>query len=112
MTDSPANDVTGREIAELFRKAIRREVKIAAVGESWNQVYAGDVRFRIGDFTVVIFNDCNELDYVDSAFAADGREGDFDTWWNTEMDPLKLLTPLEFQQLENLLERAPVEDSE
>ena len=107
----PLHDVTGLEIAELFRKAIRREVKIVAVGESWNHVYAGDVRFRVGDYTVVIFNDCNELDYVDSAIAPDGRVGDFDSWWDTKTEPVKLLTPLEYQQLENLLEKAPIEDA-
>ncbi len=106
---SPANEVTGPEVVELFRKAVRREVKIVALGASWNDVYAGDVRFRIGDYTVVIFNDCAELDYVDSATAPDGREGDFDAWQNAGAEPVSLLTELEYQQLENLLERAPVE---
>lgn len=112
MTDSPkwpANDVTGPELVELFRKAIRREVKIVAVGPSWKEVYAGDVRFRIGGYTVVIFNDCDELDYVDSATAPDGREGDFDAWSQQNLEPVSLLTELEYQQLENLLERAPVQ---
>ena len=105
----PPNEVTGPEIANLFRKAIRHEVKIEALGESWKSVYAGDVRFRIGDYLVTIFNDCNELDYIDSATAPDGREGDFDAWWNSETEPLTLLTAQEYQQLENLLESAPVE---
>jgi hypothetical protein len=112
MTTWPANDVTSPELVELFHKAIRREVKVVALGESWNDVYAGNVRFHIGDYTVVIFNDCNELDYVESATAADGREGEFDAWWFANLDPVSLLTELEYQQLENLLERAPVEDSE
>jgi hypothetical protein len=113
MTDVPqwpANEVTGPELVELFRKAIRREVKVVALGASWKQVYAGDVRFRIGDYTVTIFNDCNELDYVDSAIAPDGREGDFEAWANQNLEPVSLLTELEYQQLENLLERAPVEE--
>jgi hypothetical protein len=110
MTGWPADEVTGPELVELFRKAIRREVKIVALGASWKHVYAGDVRFRIGDYTVTIFNDCNELDYVDSAVAPDGREGDFDAWYNTNAEPVSLLTELEYQQLENLLERAPVEE--
>ena len=82
MAKTQANDVTGPELVELFRMAIRREVKVVALGESWNDVYADDVRLRIGDYTVVIFNDCNDPDYVDSATSADGREGDFDAWWS------------------------------
>ncbi len=109
MMPQPPNEVTGPEIADLFRKAIRREVKIVALGESWKSVYAGDVRFRIGNYTVVIFNDCNELDYVDSAAAPDGREGDFDDWWESHTEPVTLLTPQEYQALENLLESAPME---
>lgn len=109
MTTLPANDVTGPELVELFRRAIRREVKIVALGASWKDIYAGDVRFRIGGYTVVIFNDCNELDYVDSAIAPDGREGDFDAWSDANQEPVSLLTELEYQQLENLLERAPAE---
>jgi hypothetical protein len=114
MTDAtkwPLNDVTGAEIVELFRKAIRHEVKIAALDQSWKDAYAGDVRFRIGDYTVVIFNDCNELDYVDSATAPDGREGDFDAWWIENTEPVSLLTEVEFQQLTNLLENATVEET-
>jgi 2,3-bisphosphoglycerate-dependent phosphoglycerate mutase len=105
---SQPEEVTGAEILELFRKAIRREVKIVVLGKSWKDVYAGDVRFRIGDYLVVIFNDCNELDYADSATAPDGRRGDFDDWSNANAEPVSLLTKLEFQQLENLLESAPV----
>ncbi|MGH9560026.1 MAG: DUF7693 family protein, partial [Terracidiphilus sp.] len=81
-----------------------------ALGQSWKEVYAGDVRFRIGEYTVTIFNDCDELDYVDSAIAPDGREGEFDAWWFENIEPVSVLTDLEYQQLENLLEGAPVEN--
>jgi hypothetical protein len=109
MNSVPREGVSGPELAELFRKAIRHEVKIAAIGNSWKDVYAGDVRFRIGEYTVTIFNDCNELDYVDSAIAPDGREGDFDAWYNAGVEPVSLLTDVEHLLLENLLERAKVE---
>jgi len=113
MTDSPdrqAGLIPGEEIAELFRKATRREVKIAAVGKTWKEVYAGEVRFRMGGYEMVIYNDCNELDYVDSATAADGREGDFDDWWNSGTEPVTLLTDHERRRLEDFLERAVVEN--
>ncbi len=100
--------IPGEEIAELFRRTIRREVKIAAVGQSWKDVYAGNVRFRIGGYQVVIFNDCDELDYVDSATAPDGRTGDFDQWWQAQAEPVSLLTGEERMQLEYRLESAPL----
>lgn len=106
-----SNAIPGEEIAELFRKAIRREVKIVAVGTSWNEVYAGDAKLRIGDYEVVIFNDCNELDYVDSAIAPDGRTGNFDEWDNSNTDPVALLTDAEQSQLQHRLESAPVTGS-
>ncbi|MGA2570579.1 MAG: hypothetical protein ABSF23_08680 [Terracidiphilus sp.] len=108
--DRQNEKVSGQEILDLFRKAIRGEVKIVALGRSWNDVYAGDVRFRIGDYEVVIFNDCNELDYADSVTAPDGRAGDFDDWWDTDTEPVRLLTEPEYTALEHLLESAPVED--
>ncbi len=106
--DSGKQDtIPGEEIAELFRRAIRREVKIVAPGQSWNDVYAGNVTLRIGEYEVVIFNDCDELDYVDSATAPDGRRGDFDHWWQTQTEPVSLLTEEERMQLEYRLESAP-----
>ena len=100
--------IPGEEIAELLRQAIRREVRIAAIAKSWQDVYAGDVTLRIGAYEVVIFNDCDELDYVDSATAPDGRHGDFDLWWQTQTEPVSLLTEEERMQLEYRLETAPV----
>lgn len=102
------NTLPGPEIAELFRKAIRREVKVFAVGQSWREVYAGDVSFRIGEYLVVIFNDCDELDYVDSAVAPDGRAGDFDEWDNSNTEPVSLLTSNERLQLQHRLESAGI----
>ncbi|MGO8756955.1 MAG: hypothetical protein ACLQG3_02410 [Terracidiphilus sp.] len=113
MTNSSARSagkVTGQEIVELFRKAIRGEAATVALGESWNDVNSGNVRFRIGDYEVAIFNDCNELDYADSATAPDGRKGDFDDWWDTDTEPVRQLTEKEYEALEHLLESAQVEE--
>ncbi len=104
-----ADTITGQEIAELFRKVIRREAKMVAVGQSWKEVYAGDVVVRIGGYEVVVFNDCNELDYVDSATAPDGRTGDYEQWSESNTEPVSLLTDHERSRLEDFLESAPVE---
>lgn len=105
--NSISHPLPGEEIADLFRQALRREVGIVAVGQLWKQVYAGNVVFRIGGYQVVIFNDCDELDYVDSATAPDGRTADFDEWTFAAAEPVSLLTVDERMQLEYRLESAP-----
>ena len=103
-----AETVPGEEVAELFRRVIRRELKMVCIGASWKDIYAGNVRVRIGGYDQVIFNDCDELDYVDRVTAPDGREGDFDEWFNTDTEPVQLLTDQEISRMESLLEAAPV----
>jgi hypothetical protein len=108
----PTVGLTGEEVADLFRRVILRELKIIAIGNSWKQVYAGNVRVRIDGYEFVIFNDCDELDYVDSAAAPDGRRGDFDGWSESNSEPVSLLTKYERSRLEGFLESAPVEPEE
>jgi hypothetical protein len=100
--------IPGQEIAELFRRALRREVKIFTVGGSWTEIYASNVDVRIDGCKLVIFNDCNQVDYVDHAIAPDGREADFDDWWFAHEEPVDLLTDQEQTRLETLMEEAPV----
>lgn len=100
--------IPGQEIAELFRRALRGEVKIFTVGASWTDIYASNVEVRIDGYKLVIFNDCNQFDYVDHAIAPDGREGDFDDWFNSDTDPVQMLTDDEQTRLEALMEAAPV----
>jgi hypothetical protein len=100
--------IPGQEIAELFRRALRGEVKIFTVGASWTDIYASNVEVRIGGYKLVIFNDCNQVDYVDSAITPDGREGDFDDWFFSDTEPVDLLNDEEQTRLETLMEAAPV----
>ena len=100
--------IPGQEIAELFRRALRGEVKIFTVGASWTDIHASNVEVRIDGYKLVIFNDCNQVDYVDHAIAPDGREADFDDWWFVNNEPVDLLTDDEQTRLETLMEEAPV----
>ena len=63
---------------------------------------------RIDGYKLIIFNDCNQVDYVDYAIAPDGREADFDDWWFVDEEPIDLLTDEEQTRLEILMEEAPV----
>lgn len=98
-----------QEVADLLRQALHGEVslKLASGCPPWNTVYCGDVAFEVGGWSVNFYNDCDELDYVDSAQAPDGRHVDFDDW-PTPGDgspwcPLDLLTADERAALEDML---------
>lgn len=94
--------IPGSEIAELFRKVIRGEASIVPDNWSWDWVWCGNFYCTIDGYKVVIFNDCGELDYVDSATAPDGRTGDFDHWEHDQ--PVELLTGEESGAMELALE--------
>lgn len=63
---------------------------------------------RIDGYKLAIFNDCNQVDYVDSATAPDGRIADFDDWMIGNDEPVDLLTDEEQDRLEILMEAAEV----
>lgn len=95
------------DVVEQLRKAIRGEVAVSLVGNiGWDETYAGDCEFRVGDWTIVFFNDCDELDYCDRASAPDGRVGDFDEWMDIGHDPIGMLDSSEIAELEALLSSA------
>jgi hypothetical protein len=99
--------LSGIEVVEQLRRALRGEVAIAlADNRGWNDTYAGDCAFHVSDWRIVFFNDCDELDYCDCATSPDGRTGDFDCWWDESTEPVALLTDSERCSLESMLESA------
>jgi hypothetical protein len=107
-SDRKSAFIPGAEIAELFRRVLRGEAKVFTVGGSWTEIYASNVEVRIDGYKLVIFNDCNQVDYVDHAIAPDGREADFDDWFFSNTEPVDLLTDEEQTRLETLMEEAQV----
>ena len=101
--------VSPEEVAAVLRKVVAGEIAITLADPSstWAEVYAGDVEFFAGGWSITFFNDCMELDYVDSATAPDGRRSEFDEWSNEETgynNPLVHLTRAERTTLEQLLD--------
>lgn len=95
--------IRGPEIAELLRRIARGEATLQAVTKGgWG--FCGDATFRVENYTLTIFNDCYELDYVDSAECDDGRRGCFDEWFEGDEEPVSLLTSEEANAVENALE--------
>lgn len=77
--------VTANEVAYLLRKILAGQVTVKVEGETWDEVFAGDVTFVLsnGD-RIVVFNDCDGLDYIDRVKLADGREAEFEDWTPTD----------------------------
>lgn len=100
--------VLGVEVVEQLIRAIRGDIPVSLTNpdRSWNNVFAGDCEFAIGDWKVAFFNDCDELDYCDRAEAPDGRKGDFDDWYGANQEPVELLSEAHRIALERILEKA------
>lgn len=90
------------DVAAHLRKAIRGEITVSLGSNKtrWYDVYCGDVELLFGDWVVVIFNDCFELDYIDSVKSADGLIGEFDDW---EINPISVLSLDECAALESIV---------
>ena len=106
--------ITSGEVAAVLRSAIAGELPIALADPAWTwgMVFAGNIQYRIGGWVVTFFNDCDELDYVDSAEAPDGRVAECDDWGRESSEPHGWVNPIdqlsydEQQKLETLLEQA------
>lgn len=85
------DDDLARRVKEALAlpEAVRRELlsvlwsvtpdNPARAAISWGETFAGDVEFvLVNGWRVVVFNDCNSWDYIDSITAPDGRTWDFD----------------------------------
>lgn len=93
------------DLLGIFRRIISGELEIRAdEGKgTWEKAFAGDVDFTTSEgHKLRFFNDCDELDYLDSAKFPDGCEWDFD--YDTE--PTRMLEPSEFDRLEGIISQA------
>ncbi len=122
------------EVAAVLRQVLAGELRLVCYGSgdtlpapepvagdlpraTWDEVWAGDCAFRTGDWWLVFFNDCDCLDYLDSALAPDSRRATYDDWaqaekdedgWSIGANPTWLLGSENCKALERLLKAAPV----
>ena len=91
-----SESVTSGEVNALLRKVGRGEITphLANPEYGWAEVFAGDVEYIVDGWKVVVFNDCDDFDYIDSVVAPNGRKGEFEDWcgdgenWNQPDDIL------------------------
>jgi len=98
--------MTAAAMAERLRDVIAGRDSITLTGESWDDTFAGNVEFAFanGD-RVVIFNDCDEFDYVDLFIPVNGEPTtDFDAW--IERNPTDLLSDDEHAEITRIFKAA------
>ena len=90
--------VPGEVVADILRRAMRSEVpaKSDRPGTTWDSVYIGHFLLRIEGHLIVIFNDADEVDYVECVEWSDGRLGHFDDWSEKNEQPFDLLNETEW----------------
>jgi hypothetical protein len=98
--------IPATELAAVLRAAALGEIPVKLDDyRTWGEIYCGDLGMWFGTWYVVMFNDCNQLDYVESATAPDGRTTEFDEWG--DLNPLDMLTLDEDNRLYRVVRAAP-----
>ena len=70
----PANNLTEDEVLAFLRSVERGEVTLDPQQEP-QEIYAGNVEYHASNgWTITVFNDANEWDYIEQLCTADGRE--------------------------------------
>lgn len=74
--------IESKEVTEILRKVGNGELipTLENPAHNWQDIYAGEVVFNVGDWKIGVFNDCNEFDYIDFAVSPDGRRSGFEDW--------------------------------
>ncbi|HYD26939.1 DUF7693 family protein [Brevundimonas sp.] len=77
----PVTPAVSREEAVAQVRAMATGDVTFTLERSWADVFCGNVVARLANgWTVEIFNDCDDLDYVDVVVAPDGRRSTFEDW--------------------------------
>lgn len=71
--------------------------------QSWNEIYHGLIPIEIEGWLLILFNDCDTLDYCEYGRSPDDRVGTPELWQRDGADPVELLCGREREQLERLL---------
>lgn len=70
--------MTGDDLCAVLEAIERGDVTIKPTGRTADETYAGNVVYRASNgWTIVVFNDCNCWDYLNSVAAPDGAEREY-----------------------------------
>jgi len=80
-TQRPAESLPAAEVADVLRSVLRGERTLYADHCTWPEQYCNNWHCHTNDgWHLVIFDDCDELDYIDEAKSPDGRWCDYAGW--------------------------------
>lgn len=100
--NKPLGTLTAREVCQVLRKvALGRRLMTKMGAQTWDEVYACHFEVDMEGWRILIYNDCDELDYCEHAVSPHGQQWDFDPGART--DPIALLSTWEHQSLERML---------
>lgn len=96
--------LSAREVYQILEDvALGTRAMTGATIQSWREIYHGLVPVEIDGWHLMLFNDCDSLDYCEHCRSPNGRVGSFETWQRYGTDPVELLSEWKRQQLEVLL---------
>ncbi|VEF10876.1 phosphoglycerate mutase family protein [Pseudomonas fluorescens] len=83
--------------------ALSKRIMMRSSTQSWSEIYHGLMPVEIDGWQLILFNDCDTLDYCEYCKSPDGRIGALELWERDGVDPVELLSTWEREQLERLL---------
>ena len=78
------------EMVEILKKVANGEITPKTIGYTWKEKHAGNVIFLVGDNIIIVFNDCDSWDYIDTWIMSTGCVYDYD-WFKESNLPDSLL---------------------
>jgi hypothetical protein len=100
-TTSP---LSAREVYQVLTDvALGKRIMMRSSIQSWNEIYHGLMPIEIEGWRLILFNDCDTLDYCEYCRSPDGRVGTLEVWQREGADPVELLSAWEQEQVERLL---------
>ncbi len=96
--------LTALEVCQVLTDvALGKRIMMRSSIQSWNEIYHGLMPIEIDGWQLILFNDCDTLDYCEYCRSPDGRVGTLEFWQRYGPDPVDLLSAWEREQLERLL---------
>lgn len=87
----------------LMDVALGKRIIMRASVQSWREIYHGLMPVEIDGWLLILFNDCDTLDYCEYCRSPDGRVGTLELWLRDGFDPVELMSSRERERLEQLL---------
>lgn len=96
--------LTARAVCQVLREVTFGRRAMTKIGsQTWDDVYACHFLVNVDGWRIVLYNDCDTLDYCHEALSPDGQRWAFDLGDRYGTDPVALLSTWEHQTLERML---------